>query len=251
MQFKWIIESKDLESIRNLAKIQEEDEFVKHRINRNILGVERPEANEENLWHAMMACLLTTQQKSGPNSPVNKLLSLKPFPLNIYECKKSLNLRKFISETISLNKGIRRNISISEQACKNYEWLEAGGWTKLIEITDGLLKNENKLLERKFARTLAENISGFGPKQARNFLQSLGLTKYEIPIDSRVIKWLNKFWFPINISGSALSDQNYYEFILDAIIALCEQCNVYPCVLDAVIFSSMDKNKWTKGNIIW
>ena len=33
---------------------------------------------------------------------------------------------------------------------------------------------------------MSERLAGFGPKQARNLLQGLGLTRYEIPIDSRI-----------------------------------------------------------------
>jgi hypothetical protein len=32
---------------------------------------------------------------------------------------------------------------------------------------------------------IQETFEGFGPKQSRNLLQALGLTRYEIPIDIR------------------------------------------------------------------
>jgi hypothetical protein len=38
--------------------------------------------------------------------------------------------------------------------------------------------------------TTASVGKGVGPTQARNLLQSLGLTWYEIPLDSRVVRWL-------------------------------------------------------------
>lgn len=82
--------------------------------------------------------------------------------------------------------------------------------------------------------------AGIGPKQARNLLQGLGLTRYEIPIDSRISKWLEEFGFPVPLSAAALSDGRYYHFISTAIVELCEHCDVYPCVLDAAVFSSVD-----------
>lgn len=56
-------------------------------------------------------------------------------------------------------------------------------------------------LTKSKKRELADNIDQlfkcFGSKQARNFLQALGLTKYEIPIESRMMNWLEEFGFPI------------------------------------------------------
>ncbi len=88
------------------------------------------------------------------------------------------------------------------------------------------------------------NLSGFGPKKARNLLQELGLTIYEIPIDSRITKWLNKFGFPFKLSSTALSDRNYYNMILDGFQRVCEETGIYPCVLDAAIFASFDQESW-------
>lgn len=81
---------------------------------------------------------------------------------------------------------------------------------------------------------------GFGPKQSRNLLQGLGLTKYEIPIDSRIIKWLNDFDFPVKLTGKPLGDPEYYKFVSRGIRELCDACGIYPCMLDAAIFSSFD-----------
>ena len=92
---------------------------------------------------------------------------------------------------------------------------------------------------------------GFGPKQARNLLQSLGLTRHEIPIDSRIAKWLNDFGFPVRLSASALGDRHYYAFVMDGVQALCRASEVAPCVLDAAIFASFDGGGWTEENIVW
>jgi thermostable 8-oxoguanine DNA glycosylase len=85
-------------------------------------------------------------------------------------------------------------------------------------------------------------LKGFGPKQSRSLLQELGLTRYEIPIDVRITKWLNDFGFPVTLSGDASSDRNYYRFVSEGIRELCKACRIYPCLLDAAIFSSYDKD---------
>ena len=48
--------------------------------------------------------------------------------------------------------------------------------------------------------------------QCGDLLQALGLTRYEIPIDSRVTRWLNEFGFPIELSPAALGDIGLFGF---------------------------------------
>lgn len=105
-----------------------------------------------------------------------------------------------------------------------------------------LLGRTGARLERQVANFVDDNLAGFGPKQSRNFLQWLGLTKYEIPVDSRITKWLNEFGFPVMLSATALADRNYYEFVSEGIQSLCAKARVYPCVLDAAIFTSFDED---------
>ncbi len=57
--------------------------------------------------------------------------------------------------------------------------------------------------------------------------------------------------FPVYLSGDALGDSNYYNFISDGFQELAKACGLYPCVLDAVIFSSYDDGGWTEENIVW
>ncbi len=83
-------------------------------------------------------------------------------------------------------------------------------------------------IERNIANYVAIH-KGFGPKQSRNLLQALGLTRFEIPIDSRVTKWLNEFGFPIRFECNCLGlTCPYYEFVSDGVKALCARCEVFP-----------------------
>ena len=101
------------------------------------------------------------------------------------------------------------------------------------------------------AQYLDDKLWGVGPKQARNLLQGLGLTRFEIPIDSRITKWLNRFGFPVRLTAKPLQDANYYNFVSDGFQRLAEACGIMPCVLDAAIFASFDGNGWTEENVIW
>jgi len=250
MKFKWIVEDVDISAVKRLVEEKGNTLFVKSRMAKNVIGTNRPEINETNIWYSMISCLVTTQQRSGPDSKVNKFLTEKPFSLSLENCRKSKNLLDVMSTIIS-SKGIRRNITISEQAVRNFTSLESDNWKVVKDILLELSNNSNREIERKAARKVQDYFTGFGPKQSRNFLQSLGLTKFEIPIDSRITKWLNEFGFPIKLSSNSLSDQNYYEFILDAVIQLCDACDIYPCILDAVVFSNSDKANWKDENLVW
>jgi hypothetical protein len=128
----------------------------------------------------------------------------------------------------------------------NFEWLESKGWQSIIERCNTLLNESSASEEREVARYLADTLKGIGPKQARNILQGLALTRFEIPLDSRVIRWLqSRLEFPIPINARLLADSDYYEFVLDAVQSLCRKCSVFPCMLDAAIFSESDPDDWT------
>ena len=72
--------------------------------------------------------------------------------------------------------GVRRYNRIAAELTTNLDWLESGGWKEIGSLTQEL-SQEQRSVERKAARTIDDRFKGFGPKQARNFLQMLGLTR--------------------------------------------------------------------------
>jgi thermostable 8-oxoguanine DNA glycosylase len=95
---------------------------------------------------------------------------------------------------------------------------------------------------------LAKHLDGIGPKQSRNLLQGIGVTKYEIPVDSRITKWLNQNLLKHHLSAIPLADKTYYDMVSDGIQLLCKKSNLYPCMLDAAIFTSFDGG-WSESDI--
>ena len=83
------------------------------------------------------------------------------------------------------------------------------------------------------------DFAGLGPKQSRNLWQWLGMTRYEIPLDSRVTNWVNT-----NLTGKIepkrLNDLRYYESVLDYLQGICHKADVLPCELDAAAFDYED-----------
>jgi len=260
MKLQWIITNEDIELIHNFINCHKDKSFVRNRINKNLLTSPvsiSVDVLREKIWKQIVACLLTTQQRSGPNSKISKFLNISPFLLNYKFCKESIDINKDVFNVITEFGGIRRTNTISEEIEYNLNWLEKeDGWEKLIKTFNLLLEEkENKSSLEKIqiernACLVAQNLKGIGPKQSRNLWQSLGVTVFEIPIDSRIIKWLNNNNFPFKISPNSLSDESYYQLVMTGIQKLCLEAHISPCILDAVIFSSYDE-EWPENNNPW
>ena len=248
MNISWEISEIDILRIKNVID-QNDNAFVKRRWKRNV-EKENVIIDQNIIIRVMLLCLLTSQQKSGPNTLVGKFLRLKPFPINIESLNQTTDMNLYIKDILKQN-GLTRMIDrITGFFVDNIVKIENDYWKIIPELYE-LKGSQTKEAEREFADYLNELLSGFGPKQSRNFLQTLGLTKYEIPIDSRIIKWLNKYEFPFILSASLLSDKGYYHLVSDGIQSLCSKAEVYPCILDAAIFSSYDQGEWTEENTIF
>jgi len=250
MKIIWQVETADIKSIKNFYKEYINNPFVQNRIERNIKTLQF-KISKNVFFKAMVSCLLTTQQRSGPDSAVTRFINTKPFPLSYKICKSKKNLQYFVQNVISDFGGLRRSNKIADEITTNINSLEKNLWDEIFQIINKLQSIESVQKERDAADFINNNFKGFGPKQSRNLLQSLGITKFEIPIDSRITKWLNNFNFPVKLSADALTDPNYYNFVSDGFQILCKKCKILPCVLDAAIFVSFDKSKWTKENVVW
>jgi hypothetical protein len=250
MKHTWIIESGDIEKVKAFLDQHRDSPFVRQRAEWNLRD-EKPPLDKDEIWLQMVACLLTTQQRSGPTSAVTRLIQTKPFPLAYDACCKETDVDAFTKKLLTTFGGLRRTNKIASELAANLRLLEDGLWEQMIAVLDSLRHNKEASVERQAADFVDDHYYGFGPKQSRNLLQSLGLTRYEIPVDSRIVKWLNEFGFPLRLSASALADRNYYCFVLDGIQAICRASEVMPCVLDAAVFVSFDKEGWTEENVIW
>jgi hypothetical protein len=193
---------------------------------------------------------LTSQQRSGPNSVVGRFLSKEPFPINFESISKVDKIEDYLKQKLKKNELTRYINRISHFFASNIKKIEKDNWL-IIKKLENLKDIDSKEEERKIADKLNNDFDGFGPKQSRNFLQSLGLTRYEIPIDSRITNWLNDFGFPVTLTSSPLGDKGYYHFVSDGIQELCRKAEIYPCILDAAIFSSYDNGEWTEENTIF
>lgn len=250
MKLNWEVTEKDVQKTLSFMESYKNDPMVLNRIERNVDGV-GIDLSRNTVWFSLVSCLLTTQQRSGPESNVVRFINTKPFPLNYELCVSESDIGEYSKKIIRDFGGLRFHNRLADQIETNLSILEGGLWNKTLAILEETWKSNGATQEIVAANFIDDNFKGFGPKQSRNMLQSLGCTKYEIPIDSRITKWLNKFGFPVKLTAATLSDPNYYQFVSDGIQALCKECCIYPCVLDAAIFVSYDKGGWTEENVVW
>ena len=248
MKLIWEINDSDVDFVKSFVLSRMSNPFVRLRKRRN-LEEPRPKVSKSTFWMAMVGCLLTTQQKSGPDTPVKNFLDTTPFPLNYETCSQRQDIEKFARDTLSSIRGIRRSPTIAHQIRINLESLESRLWTEVLELAQQLNTVYNPKAERHAAHVIKESLLGFGPKQSRNLLQWLGVSKYEIPIDSRITKWLNKNLLPFKLNANVLSDNTTYDLISDGIIELCARTEIFPCILDAAVFSSFDGSTWKQDNL--
>ncbi len=248
MNITWHITETDIHKIRDVID-KNTNPFVNMRRLRNVERV-NIQVDKNTIVKAMLSCLLTSQQRSGPNTRVGQFLIKAPYPVTIEAIGQVDNVRLFIKNTLREN-GLTRFIDrISGFFTNNFRKIQDDDW-KILSRLNQLDGNHTPADERQMADDINAWFEGFGPKQSRNFLQALGLTKYEIPIDSRITNWLNRFGFPVTLDSGALGNKGYYHFVSDGIQVLCEKAGVYPCILDAAIFSSFDNDEWTEKNVVF
>jgi len=244
----WGIGDEDIAKVKALLADQAESPLVRYRRRRNLAAVKEP-VNRQQFWSTMIGARLTSQQLSGPESPIARFTRTTPFPLAYERMRDQAHLEAVISSEITRAGGIRFANRIGQDLAVNFRRLEGGEWDEALRQCNRLCSPVSHDIERQVAQYV-DTFSGFGPKQSRNLLQGLGLTRFEIPIDSRVTAWLNRFGFPIRLSAVALNDPNYYNFVSDGFQALCARCDVFPCILDAAIFGARDAGGWTDANVI-
>lgn len=250
MQLQWVVSDTDAAVVRDFVRHHETNQLVQFRKKFN-LAEQKKTASRNAFWRALVGSLLTTQQRSGPDSAVSRFINTRPHPIDYAVAQQQPKLPAFIQKTLSEFGGIRFSKKLASELSENYLTLENGAWPEVLRRVNSLTTSVGPRPEREVAEYLDDTFKGLGPKQSRNLLQGLGLTQYEIPIDSRITKWLNNFGFPFHLSATALADRNYYDVVSEGIQHLCKAAGVMPCIFDAAVFASYDKATWSENIAAW
>ena len=245
MKMRWHIEDSDIERVKKVIEDQAEAQLVKDR-QQNLVS-QKSEVGKEAFWCRMVKARLTTQNRVGPGTPVEIFVRKRPFPLSYERVRSKRNVERFIAETVKQARIGKFNNTARDLAF-NWSYLKSGEWEQALHECNRLTKlpaetdeKERKKTERAVANYIEDTFKGFGPKQSRNLLQMLGLTRYEIPIDSRLSKWLKPCLSPVALTSPLLGDRAFYEFVQDGIQELCKQAGTVPCLFDASVFTAMEQ----------
>ena len=252
------LDDANVEAAKHIVALKRDTPFFQRRYRRNVLN--RPQqCSREQFWKQMIVCMCTSVQPSGPNSRLSKFVREKPFPLSLEVCETESKLKAF-AETILRSRGLRFGSKIAQQIEKNRAWLRNDGWETandhflaLAQLPAQSSADHRIAAERRAARSLlgrSGGLAGFGPKQARNLWQCLGVTLYEIPLDSRICRWLNALPSPFQIKLKRLyASVSYYEATMSEIQALCGAADVLPCEFDAAVFA--DADEWPQDDDVF
>ncbi len=241
MKPSWEIKDTVLERWRQFVEENSPNKLVIERQRRNLkrIGIN---LSKQYLWEVFVGCQVTTQQRSGPGTPVSRFLQSASLALDYSECVRTKSLNDLLLREFSAA-GLRRSVTMASNLTSIQRNLEDGEWKTLLKQLETLKSNTTKGKEDKVSRYLQSKIyPGLGPKQSRNFIQWIGLSRYVIPLDSRVLRKLKEFGCTFVPRASALSDETVYGFVQSGVQEIASKLDIYPCILDACIFSSFDKD---------
>lgn len=105
MNISWSLEKTDIEKIQRFV-LKNDNPFVKKRLERNVHRQNIYLDKDAIIWMLIM-CLLTSQQRSGPLTPISRFLIKKPFPItynDISAYPDTENLIRLILQQNGLNR---------------------------------------------------------------------------------------------------------------------------------------------------
>ena len=250
----------EIEAVRSVVSSQRNNPFFQRRHHRNVLNPPLHFSNAA-FWKQMIVCMCTSVQPSGPNSRLSQLAREKPFALNLAFCESKTDVRSYAEGTLRKH-GLRFGPKIAKQIEVNLVWLRNGGWQTaetqfraVLELSIGSPPSTRIAAERKASSALmgrAGALAGFGPKQARNLWQCLGVTQYEIPLDSRICNWMNALRSSVPIDPKHLyASVPYYEATMSRIQEICAAAEVLPCLFDAAVFAKADSDQWQEDDEVF
>lgn len=239
MLAEWTIDKATISQWQCLVDDQWKKKLPQRRYEVNVrrVGID---LSKKNVWRALVGCQVTTQQRSGPKSAVSRFLKSNSAALSIVACRDAANLDKMLDRELT-QAGLRRAPTIAKNLAIIWNHLETGEWKELIQQLEALRTYPTILKERSVVDyLLGGKYPGLGQKQSRNFIQWVGVSRYEVPLDSRVLKKMKELGASFIPSGSALTDEAVYLFVQECLQQVARALDIYPCMLDACIFASFD-----------
>ena len=177
---------------------------------------------KERFWRAMVSMRLTTRQKSGPRATWHgsSLESVSPYVPTVHQaprCRRP-DHAKVLRKAGRIRSPNARSRPARPEPGDSRRWL-VDRHARPVQSADAVGARDVEIEVRARSGPLPRLRTEAVPQP----VAVAGLTRYEIPIDSRLTDWLNEFRFPECARRLALGDDNYYRFISDGIQTLRAQ----------------------------
>lgn len=238
MKIKLDISINTLKKYTDFVGLHQNKKIVQDR-RRNLKPSAIDEVTVDDFWRAFLGGILTTQQRSGAGSGLEDLFNTEVCLHSWDWCKR--NPQKIVDILKIKRYAIRFPESKATYLITGANFIEEN-WPALYEKLQGLRSDQVGVAEERAVARYLQSFKGIGPKQSRNMIQHLGLSRYEIPLDSRIVKRLKELGFPVPLSSKALADEEYYCFVEDVLRDILCRVNVLPCIFDACAFGSFEKS---------
>lgn len=239
-------EKADVERLKEAFASLRRHDLVRERFEKNVAPMARKPSRSE-VWRQLTTALATSGTRSTQGSGMWQLARGHVFPLRLAQVRSVYPKVSGLAAEVFRTYHVRFPMRKASFVAANYELLFREGAVRQLDELVGQLWSLRQSPARQTERACREErricgevlqlgLKGIGNKQCRNWLQSVGLLRYEVPLDSRVLKFLKPMMKGIPLEQELLGTEAYYHFIEDAVQALCRQAKILPCVVDALMF---------------
>lgn len=209
--------------ITKIKKLKQEIEpLVKNRLNEFSNNINK---NDNELFVELCFCIIVANNSIENALRAYNSIGLNFLKLNEQELKEKLKItaRRFYN---------KRAEYIIEARKKHIELI---GKIRELKYSKNIKKQKtkNKNTEEDFRNWLAENIKGFGLKEASHYMRNLGFFNFAI-IDRHILKFLYKNNI-IEEIPKTITKKNYFE-IEEKILHLAKELKMNMAELDVYLF---------------
>lgn len=183
MEITWTFDEADIAACRQFIASQSTQPHVLERRRRNIrrTGID---ISPSMVWRALVGCLITTRARSGPGTAVSQFLKSEVALLDVHACLGSNKIRSLAKHAL-VSAGLRRSNVVSKQVEHAVKQFRGESWKRLAASLNTIRKYPSLRKEREVAAVAQEMFKGLGPKQSRNFIQWIGLSRYVVLFAAR------------------------------------------------------------------
>lgn len=227
-----LLTSQSIKYFKNLYTKHQSHPFILERIENSLIETKKADIDINLFWSTLIEIINATQARSEElfNSINDTDYKIKKWDIvkgMSHDELRELAYTEFMDSNID-----KYSQSNARYAVSNRNFIKKQGEDKILKKINSC-EVGNSSSEEKTCVFL-QKLKGIGPKQSRSILQYLGLSHYQVPIDSSVLKQLELSG--IDITDAKLDKEREYQETQAVIWNISKELNVLPCVFDALWF---------------